>query len=392
MPSAKKKKQQARRKGGTSASSSSASSSAMTKVPRSNDDIVGKSWVNRPTPTKAMLRELEEALKYEVSSDKREKIIQEMAALAEEQKQKQAEGKHNTEKGKAQLLPDLDKLPVTYETPAMLKMLGGPTLLTYGKASPFEVRKVHPDPSLALKYALMSRDEENINLARRWTGEHSAIRLDFDVIRETTRSDLTVLMGECWLRDTDLWNFAGKFQSGASPYAWPDYFAVLQCPFCCAMSVPCHPKGEVKPKRKIMIMTNVSQFSVTNGSMHMPHRALPRLCCEECFVANLKKSTSPGDDDGAACKEEEEWKSYPKILEEGVAFTAARKMLTDALRHKIDHSTFLPDAYSLYSLYNETGMCAAITACIQDAQSDLLEAVSQSVGNINLNYKPVSGK
>ena len=370
MPSAKKKKQQARRKGG----SSSSSSAAATKPPRSNDDIVGKSFVNRPTPTKAMLRELEEALQYEASSDKRKKTIEDVATLAENQRQE------------GELLPDLEKLPITYESPAMLKMIGGPTLLTYGKISPFEVRKIHPDPTLALKYALMSRDEENINLARRWTGEHSAIRLDFDVICETTRSDLTVFMGECWLRDADLWKFAGKFHSGASPYAWPDYFAVLQCPFCCNMSVPCHPKGGVKPKRKIMIMTNVSQFSVTDTGMHMPHRALPRLCCEECFVANLR-SSSDGDNDD----DRETWKSYPQILEEGVAFTAAREMMTEALKKsgsKLVRSSFLPDAFSLYSLYDESGLCAAVTACIQDAQSDLIETISTSFGGVNLNYKP----
>ena len=255
MPSAKKKKQQARKKGAAASSSSSSSSSNKAKAPpRSNDEIVGKSWVNRPSPTRAMLRELEEALQYEASSEKRQRIIEEVAALAA----RQGEGQ----------LPDLEALPITYESAAMLKMLGGPCLLSYGRSSPFELREIRPDPSLALKYALLSQDEDCIGLARRWTGKHPAIRLDFDVLRETTRSDLTIFMGECWLRDTDLWNFAGKFRGGGSPFRWPDYFAVLQCPFCCNMATPSHPKdgvAESAPERKIMIMTNVSQFSVAMG-------------------------------------------------------------------------------------------------------------------------------
>mmetsp|Transcript_28713 Transcript_28713/g.83233 ORF Transcript_28713/g.83233 Transcript_28713/m.83233 type:complete len:327 (+) Transcript_28713:85-1065(+) len=326
-----------------------------------------------------MLRELEEALRYEAASDKRRQIVEDVAALADGQKAGQ--------------LPDLEALPITYESDGMLKMLGGPCLLSYGRASPFGVREIHPDPSLALKYALMSRDEENIGLARRWTGRHPAIRLDFDVIRESTRPDMTIFMGECWLRNTDLWNFAGKFRAGCSPYAWPDCFAVLQCPFCCRMSTPCHPQSgvaESRPERKIMIMTNVSQFSVADGRMHMPHRALPRLCCVECFVSNLKSS---GGDERAK-EGGEDWTSYPNILERGVAFTAARDLLENASKGKteIERSCFLPDAYTLYSLYDTCGMCPAITACIQDAQSDLISTVSKSVGNINLNYKPQSGK
>ena len=70
-------------------------------------------------------------------------------------------------------------------------------------------------------------------------------------------------------------------------------------------------------------------------------------------------------------------------------------MIKDALKNtgsKVERSSFLPDAFSLYSLYDESGLCPAITACIQDAQSDLIESISKTFGGVNLNYKPPMGK
>jgi len=369
MPSAKKKKQKqkAKNRAKKTAGSSSgvsdgggavdqgAGGTSTTKVPppRSNDDIVGNSYRTSAVPRRSIVRELEAALRYEAASESRRKIVDAVAALS----------------ANGAAPDDMDKIPLTYETKPMLDMIGGRCLLTYGKVSPFSVRQQSCPPGIRL--AIRTGDAEDVKMAQRWTGEHPLLRLDFDVIVDTTRTDLSVYLGECFLRKDDLWKFAGKFKSGTG-YDWPDYFSVVQCPFCCKMQLPSDPDGAGgRPERLIMIMTNISQFATKNGSMHMPHRALPRLCCVDCFASNLKSADEPAlGPDG--------WKSYPEVLNHGIVWGSANSLVKEWVqKDDLTRESFLPDAHTLYMLYDESGMCSAVSQQIHDRQTEMMGRLSE---------------
>ena len=90
------------------------------------------------------------------------------------------------------------------------------------------------------------------------------------------------------------------------------------------------------------------------------------MCDKEFFAKNLHGEASDADPPPA-------WCHYPQILEEGIAFRAAKKVLpasTAALATSSDR--YLPSAYTLFNFYHESGMCAAVSEAIDAKQGQMM--------------------
>ena len=75
MPPSKKKSSKKAKGGGKKPSASSTA-----KVPRSNEEIIGSTWKNNVIK-KSVVRELNEALVYESTSEKRKEVLAKLDAL-----------------------------------------------------------------------------------------------------------------------------------------------------------------------------------------------------------------------------------------------------------------------------------------------------------------------
>ena len=111
------KKTSSSKKGGKKKAAASASSatSSTAKVPRSNEEIIGNTWKNNVIK-KSVVRELNEALVYESTSEKRKEVMSKLDAL---------EGTSVTETGAT----DITLMPATYETQPMLNYPKMPFML-----------------------------------------------------------------------------------------------------------------------------------------------------------------------------------------------------------------------------------------------------------------------
>ena len=98
--------------------------------------------------------------------------------------------------------------------------------------------------------------------------------------------------------------------------------------------------------------------------MVMPTRALPRLCCKECFARNL------GGIDGEIPQEEQPpWCRWPEILRHGIVYNVARNVMGERLKQRLDDQSFeshTVSAWSLFDLWDLCGMCAAVTEVLED--------------------------
>lgn len=370
MPSSSKKKGTGKGKAkGKGSAASAASANSSKKPPRTNDEIIGGRIidVNRP-PKKALVRELCDALLYEVNSESRATTIDQVAALEDIDAIKDG-GEDTIEQVKA-------KIPVTYETAEMLEF-PGKCMLTVGRTATFHVEKVYHDKPLGLIQHFQD-DEEQLKAALLWTGEDPVINILFPQQRLCGK-DSIVFLGECFLDKESVAHFAGRFAkgSGGSRFNWPNSWSVLQCPFTCTMAVP-EPEKTGKPKRYIMILQNIRQVAVINGGFHMPHRGLPRLCDKEYFEKNLIGGLEHVETDRAQeLPPSVEWCQYPHILEEGIVFGAAKKILPSRTAEMATSSAhFLPSAYTLFNYYHESGMCAAVSQVIDDKQSSMMRKSS----------------
>lgn len=342
-------------------------------LPRSFDGIVGRQRFdeNRP-PKKAMVRELYDALLVDVNSDSRIALIAEVASLDRDDVSVDELSNPNNTEGKP------SDMPLTYEAKQMLDF-PGKCMLTLGRTSPFSVERVESGGPVSTSYIAGLPDDDERTNARRWTGEHPYIQILFPQLRLCGNTHM-IYLGECYLCQEDIAQFAGRFSrgSGGSRYSWPKSNAVLQCPFTCEMAVPDEGKPDPEKKRYIMILQNLRQISFINGSLHMPHRAFPRLCSKEYFEKNLwghaESQTVGGEQGMSATKIDEDapsWCQYPQILDEGVVFGAAREVLPSKNKARATCSAeYLPSAYTLFNFYHQSGLCAKVSERIDaDCQS-----------------------
>lgn len=333
------KKTSSSKKGGKKKAAASASSatSSTAKVPRSNEEIIGNTWKNNVIK-KSVVRELNEALVYESTSEKRKEVMSKLDAL---------EGTSVTETGAT----DITLMPATYETQPMLNYPKMPFMLTVGKTAPFCMSiQYHGDPVNMIRGA--GYDEESMGFAKSWDPKEPVYHIQLPYL--SMGNDSTIFLGECYLDKEDPLNFAQRFAKGASSFNWPDSFAILQCPFCCKMALPMKQavKDEVEKSNfeegsYIMILQNIMQYVKTGSSLQRIHRGLPRLCCKKCFEKNL-------------IEEEDIGISYPGVLKHGIMNHAAKKIL------KTNESveSFTLSANSLFTMYERCGMQAAVDETI----------------------------
>lgn len=357
MPSSKKKGKGNKGKGKSkgSSASSAAGTTKPIKPPRTNDEIIGMGRIineNHP-PKKSLIRELHDALLYEVNSESRTQIIEQVKYLEDPDGDLESAGEDMVmEKVKV-------KMPITYETKEMMDFPGS-SMLTVGRTSPFHVEKVyHNKPLEVIQHYQNINDEESLSDALKWTGEDPVINVLFPQLKLSGK-DSIVFLGECYLDKECLAHFAGRFHSSNSNYKWPGSNAVLQCPFTCTMAVPGTKDEAGKYKRYIMIMQNIRQMSFSNGSLHSPHRGLPRLCDKEYFEKNFRGGLENVETEECR-KVNAEWCQWPNILEEGICFRAAKKILpAGSASMATSSANFLPSAYTLFNFYHQCGMGAAV--------------------------------
>ena len=95
-----------------------------------------------------------------------------------------------------------------------------------------------------------------------------------------------------------------------------------------------------------------------------------RLCCEECFVSNLKSADEPAFGPNG-------WKSYPEKLDHCFAWQAIHSLVKQLTKKdEMSKESFLPDAHTLYMMRDEFGMCQAVNEEIQDRQMEMVNRIS----------------
>ena len=357
MPPSKKTSSKKAKGGGKKPSASSTA-----KVPRSNEEIIGSTWKNNVIK-KSVVRELNEALVYESTSEKRKEVLAKLDAL---------DGTSVTETGAT----DLTLMPETYETQPMLDYPKMPFMLTVGKTAPFYMsKKFHGEPGNMIRGA--GYDEVSMGYAKSWDPKEPVYHILLPHL--SLGNESTIFLGDCYLDKEDPLHFAQRFAKGASSFNWPDSFAILQCPFCCKMALPM--KQAVKDKvdeanleagSYIMILQNIMQYVKTGSSLQRIHRGLPRLCCKSCFEKNLIE-------DGI---------SYLGVLKHGIMNHAAKNMLK--MNEGVE--SFTMSANSLFTMYERCGMQAAVDETIfvntQAGWNSLggeFEKMKITVGSVSIN-------
>jgi len=373
MPTSKKK---GKGKGGRAKSGSSVATggtnTSSTKPPRTNDEIMaGKVFDDNRPPKKALVRELQDALLYEVNSDSRAQIIAKVADLED------PDGiKDGSEDAENTILEQVKvSMPITYESKGMLDFPGN-CLLTVGRTAPFHVEKVyHGKPHKLIQ--LFQNDKEQLEEALKWTGEQPVINVLFPQW-QLCGKDSNVFLGECYLDKEDIAYFSARFKHpGTSPFTWPNTWGVLQCPFTCTMAVPDTDK-KANPKRYIMILQNLRQVSTTGNRIAFPYRAFPRLCDKEYFEKNFRGGLENVETEFVRkLPPSVEWCKYPQLLKEGLFHRAGKKMIPSRFIGEDDTVSveYLPSAHTLFAMYHQSGMCAAVSQVIDDKQGAMAKKV-----------------
>ena len=221
----------------------------------------------------------------------------------------------------------------------MIKM--GVTPLLLGNIdSPFQLKK----NNLPERDVNVLRDEGmgQADIKKTWPGG-DVLMLQFEGGSKV--SPFNFFLGEVNLISKDLWDFAVQFRAEGGRFNWPDYWALLQCPFCAKLASP--PQSVAEAGRTyIMIVQFIMQIA-DNGAM--PQRALPRLCCKDCFINNLQPNGF-------------EWGNFPRAKK-------AHSLLS--LCKQPDR---VVNAYALSFLFEDSGMCSA-------ASRMMAEIMSGSSGN-----------
>jgi len=365
MPSSKKK---SAKKGGKRAPGASAKS---TSAVRSNEQIIGNTWRSK-VAKKAVTRELNEALVYESTTDRRKELLAEMDSL---------DGKHVDETGATAG----EMMPVTYETPPMINFTQKERfMLTVGKTAPFHIdKRYHGIPSIMMTSA--GYDENDMQCAKRWKGTEATLHI---LLPHLSMGDeeAAVFLGECYLDKEDVVHFAMNFAKASSSFDWPDSFACHQCPFCCKMALPVNDKANKKSIEEgsyILIVQKIMQTIYTPGAfgkqmMQRVHRGLPRLCCKGCFEKNFVQEAGKGDE-----------YSFPSILQHDINLYAEvdselAKGLVKIKRDEadVDDDQMILSAFSMFQLYEKCGMCSAVDEAIYVKTRQESEMMGLSVENL----------
>lgn len=369
MPPSKKKKSA---KKGSSKRGNAAAAASPSNAPRSNDEIIGNTW-RTGVMKKQVIRELNEALAYEATSDKRKEILDKIISL---------DGVSVGETGAT----DASLMPLTYESEPMINYAPPKRfMLTVGKTAPFYIdKKFHGRPVNMLANA--GYDGDILEGAKRWRGNEPTYHLMLPNL--SMGNKCTIYLGECYLDKEDPLLFAQAFAKGISSFDWPDSFAIHQCPFCCKMAQPCKDKSKkesIEEASYIMIIQNIMQFMFSGGrkSIQKIHRGLPRLCCKDCFGKNLIPEPGKGDDH-----------TYPGILQHGIFSNAAKGLVSKQVEKVSEGKTIekvRPSAYSLFGMYKKCGMIAAVDEVIYINQKAEMEMIAPMLG-LSIGKKPTSIK
>jgi hypothetical protein len=226
---------------------------ASSSTPATVASILGKINDSTIKPTKSQLAALNKLLSAERQSPSHQ------AALAAAQAALAAGERF------AATDPNKDNsLPVTYETPGMI--ISGPVSKLLVGPRPFNIGNtmLPPKETYVMNDKAMSGGDTRVN----WVGG--------EMLTFVIGASFFVLIGECTVIDTDIFDIAIMNRSGTGIYDWPDYRGALSCPICAKLASP----GE----RKIA----VSQLCMQKQGHRQGARMLMRLCCRDCFVANLR--------------------------------------------------------------------------------------------------------
>ena len=84
------------------------------------------------------------------------------------------------------------------------------------------------------------------------------------------------------------------------------------------------------------------------------------LCDKEYFEKNFRGGLENVETEECR-KVNAEWCQWPNILEEGICFRAAKKILpAGSASMATSSANFLPSAYTLFNFYHQCGMGAAV--------------------------------
>ena len=168
----------------------------------------------------------------------------------------------------------------------MLKYGATPLLFSGSSRNSFKLKEVY----LPRKDVFIAKDDKMGHEDSRvtWNGA-DVLMLDFE--DGNRKNPFNFYVGECKLTRQDLWHLAVQFRPNSGISTWPDYWAVLQCPFCARLASPSSDNddldndyyAESEPETFVM----VCQFILQKVGDQITQRAMPRLCCQECFVENL---------------------------------------------------------------------------------------------------------
>ena len=371
MPKKKSAKKDSKRAPSVSSSTQS-NNSASANAPKKNEDIIGNNWKTKIVK-KSVVRELNEALLYESSNDKRNELLAKMESL---------DGTNIDETGAT--LGEL--MPVTYETRPMINFTDKERyMLTVGKTAPFHIdKRYHGVPLFMMKNA--GYDDDDMENAKRWTGKLATLHLLLPHL-SMGYEESAVFLGECYLDKDDTVKFAHHFAKASSSFDWPDSFACHQCPFCCRMALPVMDKTcvtSIAEGSYILIVQKIMQTMYTPGPdgkqmMQRVHRSLPRLCCRSCFEKNFVQEVDKGEE---FC--------YPGILKHDInLFTATDSVLLKGIvkikrscQDDVNNDQMILSAFSMFQLYDKCGMCSAVDEAIYVKTRQESELMGLSVENL----------
>jgi len=262
--------------------------------PRSNDQIIGR-ISSHSVASKRTILELENALKYEINSEKHQSVVETLQRIRTNTRI--VDNNNMNMNMNTTTTQSLFTLPSTYETKGMLEL--GSTPLLYGRDTLFMMNIVEL-PACGNIQTLTDEDMGEADRHQEWTGGECWMIMLKNPIYATESYFHGVYLGKCYLTSKCLWDFAVQFRSGRSSFDWPGYWSALQCPFCANLATPPPPpttgnmnSNDNDNTKYAMIIQVILQRvrDQTNGKNTAPsmaQRYMPRLCCWECFEKNLK--------------------------------------------------------------------------------------------------------
>ena len=154
-------------------------------------------------------------------------------------------------------------------------------------------------------------------------------------------SSIFYYLGTCHFITKDLWDFAVMFRPGGGTFVWPKYETCIMCPLCGVMAKP----DDTKNKEWIVASQHLMQTGLGPLEGRVGQRLMPRMFCKDCL----------------GCEGIDPTTGVCGIVGGGTVQT-------------------YPSAYSLVSLFENSGMCSAVS-------QNMMKLMSQSGNSTGTNMR-----